>query len=185
MPTVRWAARASVSSATGSSSTGSRSTSARPDRRRAIGGPHSSAHMPCSPLTPERRADAVSSHRDHPYRAPPMRHHSEKVEAHYREQFRAGLKQRFRVVGRQVGVSDDFTDDLYLESTVWPVFAHLQSLLIEPEGPATGSEAQHRSSGCSRLLTAWPQASESNMTRASTGGTVTPTTFSWNCSRSA
>jgi hypothetical protein len=56
-------------------------------------------------------------------------YHAEKVEAHYREQFRAGLKQRFRVAAQQIGLSDAFVDDLYfLETTVWPIFSHLRSL---------------------------------------------------------
>jgi hypothetical protein len=53
-------------------------------------------------------------------------YHAEKVESHYREQFRAGLKERFRVAAQQIGLSEAFADDLYfLETTVWPIFSHL------------------------------------------------------------
>ncbi|MBB5055461.1 DNA polymerase III delta prime subunit [Granulicella aggregans] len=57
-------------------------------------------------------------------------YHSAKVEAHYREQFRAGLKQRFRSAAQHIGLTVEFSDDLFLmESTVWPVWNQLQSTL--------------------------------------------------------
>lgn len=80
-------------------------------------------------------------------------YHSEKVEAHYREQFRAGLKQRFRVAGRQIGLSEEFTDEVhFLEATVWPVFDHLQALLAEQQGTTESPDVQHRASGLRETL---------------------------------
>jgi serine/threonine protein kinase len=57
-------------------------------------------------------------------------YHSAKVEAHYREKFRAGLKHRFEVASQHIGLKTAFSHDLFLmESTVWPVFRQLQSTL--------------------------------------------------------
>lgn len=56
-------------------------------------------------------------------------YHSTKVEEHYREQFRAGLKERFRVAARHIGLPEQFADDLFFfESTLRPVFQQLQML---------------------------------------------------------
>ena len=58
-------------------------------------------------------------------------YHSAKVEAHYRDNFKAGLKQRFEVIAQQIGLSKAFADDLHLlESTVWPVLKLYQDLCI-------------------------------------------------------
>jgi hypothetical protein len=80
-------------------------------------------------------------------------YHSDKVETHYREQFRAGLKQRFRVAGRQIGLPDKFTDDFFfLEATIWPVFDHLQTLLAKNQSTEDNSESQQRVSGLLETL---------------------------------
>ena len=48
--------------------------------------------------------------------------HSAKVEARYREQFRAKLKDKLRLVGRQIAATSDFIDDLFfLEATLRPI----------------------------------------------------------------
>ena len=59
-------------------------------------------------------------------------YHSANVEAKYREQFRASLKQRFGVVGNHIGVSAAFIDDFFfLEATLWPVFRQVQDLTAD------------------------------------------------------
>ena len=59
-------------------------------------------------------------------------YHSANVEAKYREQFRASLKQRFGVVGNHIGVSAAFIDDFFfLEATLWPVFHQVQDLTAD------------------------------------------------------
>lgn len=52
--------------------------------------------------------------------------HSARVEARYRDQFRARLKEKLRLVGRQIGVDDDFLDELFfLEATVAPILRRI------------------------------------------------------------
>lgn len=73
-------------------------------------------------------------------------YHSARVEGQYRENFRAGLKNRFLLAGRQVGVSAEFANDLFfLEATVLPIFLQFQSLLNPIAGPPEGAEARARS----------------------------------------
>lgn len=57
-------------------------------------------------------------------------YHSAKVEAHYREKFKAGLKRRFQIAAHHLGLKASFSDDLFfLESTLRPVMDHVQALL--------------------------------------------------------
>ena len=57
-------------------------------------------------------------------------YHSAKVEAHYREKFKAGLKRRFQIAAHHLGLKAPFSDDLFfLESTLRPVLDHVQALL--------------------------------------------------------
>jgi hypothetical protein len=62
-------------------------------------------------------------------------YHSEQVEARYREQFRAGLKQRFRIAGDHLRLPRGFVDEFFfLESTLWPVLSHFQVLGATEQG---------------------------------------------------
>jgi tRNA A-37 threonylcarbamoyl transferase component Bud32 len=71
-------------------------------------------------------------------------YHSEKVEAHYREQFRARLKHRFRVAGRHLGIPDTFSDMFFfMEATVWPIYMQLHSRLRAAE-ETPGESAPNR-----------------------------------------
>lgn len=71
-------------------------------------------------------------------------YHSVKVEAHYREQFRAGLKQRFEAAAKHIGLSQTFSDDLFLmESTVWPVHQQLLGAL-KPDEDQINEETHRR-----------------------------------------
>lgn len=80
-------------------------------------------------------------------------YHSEKVESRYREQFRAGLKQRFATVGRHLTLPPEFVDAFFfLEATVWPVFSHVQALRSEAQTPDRGDDREHRLSGLIETL---------------------------------
>jgi len=72
-------------------------------------------------------------------------YHSAKVEEHYREQFRAGLKQKFHVAARHIGIPAGFADALFfMESTLWPVFRQLQSLISSPDDGYEASDRDRR-----------------------------------------
>jgi tRNA A-37 threonylcarbamoyl transferase component Bud32 len=73
-------------------------------------------------------------------------YHSAKVEAHYREKFRAGLKQRFEVVSQHIGLAKAFSHDLFLmESTVWPVFRQFQGSQTPGDQTTDTSQARYLS----------------------------------------
>lgn len=75
-------------------------------------------------------------------------YHSARVEGQYREKFRAGLKSRFLLAGRQVGVSAEFASDVFfLEATVLPIFQQYRSLLNPIAEPQEDAEARARSLG--------------------------------------
>jgi hypothetical protein len=80
-------------------------------------------------------------------------YHSAKVEEHYREQFRAGLKQRFHVAARHVGLPAGFTDELFfMEATLWPVLRQLLALLSTNDNTAELSETSRRISSLKQTL---------------------------------
>jgi len=80
-------------------------------------------------------------------------YHSAKVEEHYREQFRAGLKQRFHVAARHIGLPTGFTDDLFfMEATLWPVLRQLLALLSTNENSAQLPETNRRISSLKQTL---------------------------------
>ena len=80
-------------------------------------------------------------------------YHSVKVESHYREQFRAGLKQRFRSAAKHVGLSESFSDDLFfMESTVWPVWKQLQSTQHSDENQEDAGDVESRTSSLRQTL---------------------------------
>ena len=78
-------------------------------------------------------------------------YHSAKVEAHYREKFKAGLKRRFQVVAQHIGLKAAFADDLFfLDSTLRPVFEHVQALSGAGDQGLTVEDGR-RTSLCSTL----------------------------------
>lgn len=80
-------------------------------------------------------------------------YHSAKVEAHYRERFRAGLKERFKVAGKHIGLPEAFTNDLFfMESTVWPAFRQLQLLLSGVDDNEEFGDRKRRAEGLQRTL---------------------------------
>lgn len=80
-------------------------------------------------------------------------YHSAKIESHYREQFKAGMKQRFQLAGRYVGVPEAFADDLFaMEATVWPIFMRLQAVLTAGEVTSDDDVRHRRLSALRRTL---------------------------------
>ena len=72
-------------------------------------------------------------------------YHSAKVESHYREQFRAGLKDRLEIAGRHIGLQEPLIDDIYfLEATVRPVFQQIQALARAAEEGAPFEDGERR-----------------------------------------
>lgn len=73
----------------------------------------------------------------------PLRpYHSEQIEARYREQFKAGLKHRFRAIGEHLRLPVSFVDEFFfLEATLWPVLSHFHAL-----SSAVGGDSEERES---------------------------------------
>ncbi|MCQ4161269.1 AAA domain-containing protein [Roseomonas sp. GC11] len=68
--------------------------------------------------------------------------HSARVEARYRDQFRARLREKLLELGRRLGAPEAFLDDFFfLEATVHPILRRIAETVAE-EGDAITAEAQ-------------------------------------------